>query len=119
MTPMATMTPLAGGISATPVGTAVSGGGDDADCFERIERGGTLRSAWSAACVTSNSPDNQTYYSRFYEFGLLGPGVVSVTLYSSEASPYLYLMEGVGGRGRVCSPKRAKSTRIPRLLAWN
>lgn len=124
--PVATVTPTPeGGAVATaapsptmtPSPTATRAPGSVAHCIEAIEESGSFRGEWAADCVTANSPDNQTYYARFYTFRLLAPASVSISLYSADASPYLYLLEGEGTSCDVMQEVGDKNSRSAEISA--
>ena len=89
--------------SATPTSVAGASGGDS--CIERLGGSGSVRGRWTADCLTANSPDNRTYYARFYTFTLYAASEVTITLSSADATPYLFLLEGEGTDGAVKQEK--------------
>ena len=107
-TPTATATP-ASAIEASPTPTAtpsptatsvagVSGG--DA-CITALAGNASVRGRWTSDCVSANSPNNRTYYARFYTFALDAAAEAKITLSSNEAAPYLFLREGEWMGGAV------------------
>ena len=88
----ATTAPSSAPISAPPAS------GSDA-CIERIALGERISGSWSSACLSANPPDDNTYYARFYTFTLDAAARVTTTLSSTDASPCLYLLDGVGTGG--------------------
>ena len=111
-TPTPTATP-ASVIEATPTATpsptptSVARTSSDDACIERLAGNGSVRGRWTRACLTANSPDNKTYYARFYTFTLYAASEVTITLSSTDATPYLFLLEGEGTGGDVKLEKGA------------
>ena len=107
-TPTPTATP-ASAIEASPTPTAtpsptptsVAGTSGDDACVERLAGNGSVNGRWTPDCLTANSPDNRTYYARFYTFTLYAASEVTITLSSADATPYLFLLEGEGTGGDV------------------
>ena len=91
--------------SPTPTSVAATSGGDA--CIERLAGNGSVNGRWTRACLTANSPDNKTYYARFYTFTLYAASEVTITLSSDDAAPYLFLLEGEGTGGTVKQEKGA------------
>ena len=89
--------------SATPTSVAGTSGGDA--CVERLAGSGSVNGRWTPGCLTANSSDNRTYYARFYTFTLYAASEVTVTLSSTDATPYLFLLEGEGTGGAVTREK--------------
>ena len=87
--------------TATPSPTPTSVAGTTDTCIERLAGSGSVNSRWTPACLTANSPDNRTYYARFYTFTLYAASEVTITLSSADATPYLFLLEGEGTGGEV------------------
>ena len=120
--PMATATPEMGSATMTPTPTMTpeptatrAPEGSYAHCIEAIERSGILRGAWTGECETANAPDNQTYFSRYFAFRLLGPGTVTLALYSRDVKPYLYLLKGEGLWGEVIKEQGDKYLHIAEM----
>ena len=85
----------------SPTPTSVAGASGGATCIARLAGSGSVNGRWTPACLTANSPDNRTYYARFYTFTLYAASEVTVTLSSTDATPYLFLLEGEGTGGAV------------------
>ena len=97
-TPTPTATP-----SPTPTSVAGTSGSDA--CVQRLAGNGSVNGRWTPDCLTANSPDNRTYYARFYTFTLYAASEVTITLASADATPYLFLLEGEGMGGAVKQEK--------------
>ena len=96
-TPTPTATP-------SPTPTSVAGtSGDDACITEMREIVGSVIvvGSWSSACLSTNSPNNRTYYARFYTFTLSAASEVTITLSSNATAPYLFLREGAWTGGAI------------------
>ena len=93
--------------SPTPTGVATTLGGDA--CVTELSGSGriSVSGRWTSDCLTANAPDNRTYYARFYTFRLLTTLDATITLASSDAAPYIYLLEGEGTGGEVKQHKGA------------
>ena len=87
--------------TATPTPTSIAGTSGDDACIERLAGNGSVNGTWTPACLTANSPDNRTYYARFYTFTLYAASEVTITLSSADATPYLFLLAGEGTGGAV------------------
>ena len=85
----------------TPSPTPTSVPGTSVACIERIAGNGSVNGNWTPGCLTANSSDNRTYYARFYTFTLYAVSEVTITLSSTDATPYLFLLEGEGMGGAV------------------
>ena len=85
----------------SPTPTSVAGISSDDACIERLAGSGSVNGRWTSDCLTANSPDNRTYYARFYTFTLYAASEVTVTLSSADATPYLFLLVGEGTSGAV------------------
>lgn len=85
----------------SPTPTSVAGTSGYDACIERLAGSGSVNGTWTPACLTANSPDNRTYYARFYTFTLYAASEVTITLSSTDATPYLFLLEGEGMGGAV------------------
>ena len=76
-------------------------------CVEDTASMSSFEGRWSALCLSTNPPDDNDYYARFYTFTLDAPSKVSITLSSDDAKPCLYLLEGEGTDGAVWLQKGA------------
>ena len=85
----------------SPTPTSVAGASSGDGCIERLAGSGSVNGRWTPACLTANSPDNRTYYARFYTFTLYAVSEVTITLSSADATPYLFLLESEGTGGEV------------------
>ena len=101
--------------SATP--TSVAGTSGDDACIERLAGNGSVNGSWMPACLTANSPDNRTYYARFYTFTLYAASEVTITLSSADATPYLFLLDGEGTDGAVKQENGAANTTSATITA--
>ena len=109
-TPTPSATPVSvieGTPSPTPTWVAATSGGDA--CVTELSGSGriSVSGRWTSDCLTANAPNNRTYYARFYTFRLLTTLDATITLASSDAAPYLYLLEGEGTGGEVKQHKGA------------
>ena len=100
----------------SPTPTSVAATSDDA-CIERLAGNGSVNGRWTRACLTANSPDNKTYYARFYTFTLYAASEVTITLSSDDAAPYLFLLEGAGTGGTVKQEKGAANANSISIIA--
>ena len=93
--------------SPTPTWVAATSGEDA--CVTELSGSGriSVSGRWTSDCFTANAPNNRTYYARFYTFRLLTTLDATITLSSSDAAPYLYLLEGEGTGGEVKQHKGA------------
>ena len=99
-TPTATPSPTATATpSPTPTSVAGTSGGDA--CITALAGNASVRGRWSSACLSTNSPNNRTYYARFYTFTLSAASEATITLSSNDAAPYLFLREGEWTGGAV------------------
>ena len=72
-----------------------------AACIETLSGNGSVNGAWTAGCLSANPPNARDYYARFYTFTLDAAAVVTITLSSDDAAPYLYLLSGEGTGGAI------------------
>ena len=104
--------------TATPSPTPTSVAGTSAGaCIERLTGNGSVNGRWTPDCLTANSPDNQTYYARFYTFTLYAASEVTITLSSADATPYLFLLEGEGIGGAVTREMGDANTTSATIIA--
>ena len=88
--------------SPTPTATpAIVVSATDDPCVERLAGSGSASGAWTPACLSANPPNDENYYARFYTLTLDAASDVTITLSSSAAAPYLYLLDGAGTGGSV------------------
>ena len=85
----------------SPTPTSVAGTSSGNACITALAGSGSVNGRWTPDCVTANSSDNQTYYARFYTFTLYAASEVTITLSSTDATPYLFLLAGEGMGGAV------------------
>ena len=99
-TPTATPSPTPTATpSPTPTSVAGTSGGDA--CITTLAGSASVTGSWTPACLSTNSPNNRTYYARFYTFTLSAASEATITLSSADASPYLFLREGEWTGGAV------------------
>ena len=87
--------------SPTPTATSVAGTSASAACVTPLAANASVTGSWTPACLSTNSPNNRTYYARFYTFTLSAASDTTITLSSNAAAPYLFLREGAGKSGAV------------------
>ena len=105
-TPTATPSPTPTATpSPTPTSVAGTSGGDA--CITTLAGNASISGSWTPACLSTNSPNNRTYYARFYTFTLSAASETTITLSSADAAPYLFLREGAGKSGAVMRETRS------------
>ena len=73
-------------------------------CVTPLDSDGNVSGAWTSSCSSENRPridDSEEYYARYYTFTLERAQDVIVSLTSSAADPYLFLLNGSGRGGDV------------------
>ena len=73
----------------------------DNPCINRLTGNGSANASWTSVCLTANPPNAYDYYARFYTFTLDAASEVTITLSSTDAAPYLYLLNGAGTAGSI------------------
>lgn len=99
-TPTATPSPTPTA-TPSPTPTSVAGASDADACITPVATNASVTGNWTSACLSTNSPNNRTYYARFYTFTLDAASEATITLSSADAAPYLFLREGEWTGGAV------------------
>ena len=106
-TPIPTSTP-APGITPEPTVEPTSTPTPVVDaCLTVITNDGEYSGSWDSACPSTNRPldssrpDDGNYYARYYSFTLSESSDVIISLNSTDADTFLYLLEGAGRDGTV------------------
>ena len=88
-----------------------------ATCAETLTGNASVNGAWPAGCLSANPPNDRAYYARFYTFTLDATAQVTITLSSSDAAPYLYLLDGAGTGGAIERETGAATTSSAAITA--
>ena len=76
-------------------------------CLTLITSDSDVLGSWDGTCPSTNrpldatQPDDGDYYARYYSFTLRESSDVTISLNSTDADTFLYLLEGAGRDGTV------------------